>query len=240
MRSIEIVTHCWAGRYAHYAHSLTYQLSSLVLHRSSAPVLVALCFDPQDSLVSGVIDFFRGEVDFKLFPMKVSDLGRRSIGRNKAALETQADVVWFTDCDHVFHDGCLDHLADLLWPEWAPMVYAKTIMIHKDWATGDAALVKARVPTLVNIDPNEFMPKRYNKAIGGVQIVRGDFAREHGYLRDIPRWQRPYHGDRQFDSCVCDKAYRRFIQDRRTENSILPIDLPGLYRLRHTQTTHHD
>ena len=240
MKNIDIVTHAWAGRYAHYAYALNYQLSSLVLHPSKHLSSMVVCCNKDDRLVNDVLQFFSDKLPLNVMAMELPELGRRSIGRNKAALSTSADAVWFTDCDHVFHEGCLDHAANVLWPDWAPMVFANRIMIHRDWITGDAALAKAAHPCVVDINPSEFIEKKYNRAIGGVQIVQGDFAREHGYLRDNPRWQSPYTGIRGFDSCTCDKAYRRFISEQGPRNAVLPITPPGLYRLRHTQTTHHD
>ena len=240
MKTIEIVTHCWAGRYAHYAYALNYQLSSLVLHPSEHLSKVTICCCNTDRLVDYVLQFFFDKLPLKIIPMKLSMLGRRSIGRNMAALSTSADIIWHTDCDHIFHEGCLDYVATVAWPNWAPMIFARQIMIHQDWITGDVALAKSVRPCVIDIDPSEFVHKKYNRAIGGVQIVQGDYAREYGYLRDNPRWQSPYTGLRGFDSCTCDKAYRRFIQERPENNTIIPVNIPGLYRLRHTQTTHHD
>jgi len=238
MKTIEIVTHCWAGRYAHYAYALTYQLSSLVLHPSRNLFQVTVCCCDEDNLVSDVLDFFWDKLRLNVHDVELPQLGRRSIGRNEAALNTSADIVWFTDCDHVFGEGCLNDLAKMNWPEWAPMIFPKTIQIHKDWNTGDRTLSKAVNPVLVDVDPSEFTPKKYNRAIGGVQIVCGDYCREHGYLADSDRWQKPYMGARGFDSCKCDRAFRRAIEDH--GGSIIPIELPNLFRLRHTQTTHHD
>ena len=240
MKSIEIVTHAWAGRYTHYAYALDYQLSSLVLHPSKHLSSVVVCCNGEDKLVNDILRFFSSRLPLSVMIMELPELGRRSIGRNRAALNTSADIIWFTDCDHIFHEGCLDHVANVSWPDWAPMVFASRIMIHRDWMTGDVALAKAVRPKLLDIDPSEFIPMKYNRAIGGVQIVQGNYAREHGYLRDSPRWQSPYTGLRGFDSCTCDKAFRRFIQERPECNSIIPVNIPGLYRLRHTQTTHHD
>ena len=240
MKSIEIVTHAWAGRYAHYGYALTYQLSSLVLHPSKSLVTVTVCYNPQDKIVRDVLCFFRGMLGkIRINPLgfTLPQLGRRSIGRNIAAIESKADIVWFTDCDYVFGEGCLDALVDLTWPDFAPMVFPKYVQIHTDWATGDVALAKAVEPCLVDVDEAEFVPKKYSRAIGGVQIVKGDFAREHGYIPDNKRWQKPYDHPRGFDQCRCDKPYRRFAASK---GSILPINLPNLFRLRHTQTTHHD
>ena len=47
-------------------------------------------------------------------PLAKEKLFRRSIGRNLAAKSTEADWIWFTDADIIFHENCLDTLAELL------------------------------------------------------------------------------------------------------------------------------
>jgi len=242
VKSIEIVTHAWAGRYAHYGYALTYQLSSLILHPHKSHVTVTVCYNPVDKIVCDVLGFFENKfnpakVKLHTIPCTLPNLGRRAIGRNVAAITATGDIVWFTDCDYVFGEDCLDALAEVTWPSFAPMVFPKTVLIHRDHATGDVALAKAAKPCLINVEPDDFIPKKYSRAIGGVQIVKGDFAREHGYIPDNKRRQTPYHHERGFDQCRCDLAYRRFVASK---GSILPITLPHCYRLRHSQTTHHD
>ena len=71
-----------------------------------------------DESVTQVLDFFQDiEVpgvtwNWQVLPKE--QLFRRSIGRNKAAKNTKADWIWFTDCDIIFHENCLDTLADEL------------------------------------------------------------------------------------------------------------------------------
>jgi hypothetical protein len=169
------------------------------------------------------ISLFRGE------------LGRRCIGRNMAALQTDADLVWFADVDQVYHRGCLDRLAAMDWPGEASMIFPQWIEIHKDHATGDRYAEAVVEPRLVDIDPDDFIPKKYHRAIGGVQIVGGDFARDHGYLDDDPKWQKPRTDGKPFAGFRDDIEYRKFCQQL---GVIVPVDLPGMYRLRHSVTTH--
>ena len=88
-------------------------------------------------------------------------------------------------------------------------------------------------PRVVDIDPTEFVEKRYGRAIGGVQIVRGDFARKYGYLHDVAKYQQPV--EHPFGDFRDDIAYRDFV---RSFGRIVGIDLPGMYRLRHGVKTH--
>ncbi len=237
MKTIEIVAHAYAAKLPFYSRALTYMLSSLVLHEPrECRVVATICLSSMDAKTIDVVHWFLSHTDLciRWYYLPPAKLGRRAIGRNHAAGLTKADIVWFADVDQVYRDGVLDRLAAMPWPEGATMIYPGKIKIHRDHATGDrAAELVADGPRLIDIDPGEFIDKRYNRAIGGVQIVKGNFAREHGYLDGDPRWQRPTGGE--FASCRCDVPYRRFCG---TKGSIIKVDLPGMYRLRHTVAGH--
>jgi hypothetical protein len=163
----------------------------------------------------------------------IQNLGRRCIGRNEAALGTRSDYVWFTDVDYMFGAGCLDGLSSLKWPSGATMVFPRQIQILKDHATGDSWLRHAVDQVgMLTISEHDFVPHRFNRAVGGVQIVRGDFARKHGYL-NVPEWQKPTK--RPFCNFKDDIAYREFC---RKHGEIVAVDLPGVFRIRHTETAY--
>ncbi len=237
MKTIEIVAHCWAAKHPFYSRALTYMLSSLVLHPpKECEVMATICCDEYgDDRTHQVIEFFsKQDLILQTVPLGPPMLGRRCIGRNVVAWTTLADIVWFADVDQVYRDGVLDRLAAMPWPEGATMIYPGRIKIHRDHATGDrAAALVADGPRLVDIDPAGFIDKSYNRAIGGVQIVRGDFAREHGYLDGDPKWQRPTGGE--FAACRCDVPYRRFCGGK---GRVVKVDLEGMFRLRHTIAGH--
>lgn len=238
---VELVSHCWAVELPQYASALCYQLSSFVLHKPmDCNVQATVCHCRSDPATRRVLDYFAEHLP-SLSGVELSppELGRRSIGRNLAALRTTADVVWFADVDQVYRDGCLNRLAGLEWPEGALMIHPKRIMIHKDHETGGAALkrVDPNDPGLIDVDPIEFVPKRYNRAIGGVQIVKGDFARMYGYLSGDLKWQQPRRDGRPFADFRDDVAYRKFCSDH---GDVVGVDLSGMYRLRHTRKTHPD
>ena len=239
MKSIEIVSHCHSIQFPYYAWALHYQLSSVVLDRPECKVIVTVVTSSDDGNVEAVLSRFRSHVsgDFRIkkLYLDVNHLGRRAFGRNLAASNSEADVVWFSDVDQAFRHGILDRLARMEWPENATMIFPERILIHKDHATGDEELVRASCALLpIDIDEHDFVPKKYNRAIGGVQIVRGACAREHGYLRENERWLRPVE-DGKFAACRCDVPYRRFCG---TLGRVVGVDLPGLYRLRHSQSSH--
>jgi len=237
MKTIEIVSHCWAKKLPHYASALRYQLSSLILNRPKrCKVKATICYSMDDSLTNGVLDEFESirtfeGLDLQRLAFSPGELGRRSIGRNLAAKITDANIVWFSDVDQCFRDGILDLLATMKWPSGASMIFPGEIQIHKDHATGDVVLANAE--GICDIDPTDFISKRYSRAIGGVQIVQGSFARQYGYLNHESKWQLITNGN--FDRCRCDQPYRKFCGEK---GKIQKVRLPGLYRLRHTESGH--
>ena len=234
---IEIVTHCFAGQLGHYAQHLKFQLTSLLDNPPPCPVRAVVCCCPADVVTMEVVRAFETPVaPVVSMHFDLPWLGRRSIGRNAAALNTAADLVWFCDVDHVFGPGCLASL----WEQWRAMdpkpamVWPHHIKIHRDHATGDAATARAAGEMLARIDPAEFVDKSYNRAIGGIQIVAGDFARKWGYLPTGP-YQEPRRDDRPFGDFRDDIAYRNFVK---LHGEVRRIELPNLFRIRHSTKTH--
>lgn len=235
---IEIVTHCYAEQLHHYAGCLCYHLSSLFLHRSTQTrVRATVCYVGRDEYTGRVLSLFDGRVDIKRIDMgDPSWLGRRSIGRNQAAKQSEADLVWFCDVDHVIGPGLLDSMAGLVgrWPSNRSMAWPKQVMIHQDHSTGDRAIrMVSDVPRLVTINPKEFVPRMYRRAIGGVQIVLGDFARRWGYVPHVLKYQQPV--TKPFGNFRDDIAYREFCQQH---GGIQSVELPGVYRIRHSETSY--
>jgi len=241
---VDIVSHCYAAELPQYAAMLVYQASSLVFYKPKVcKVRLVVCMwddreidkNLYDTTTGKVVEQAKNWMPCKVIRMARGKIGRRCIGRNRASLLTQADFVWFADVDQVFRDGILDRLVQMPWPKEASMVYPREIKIHRDWTTGDERALDIDLdnPLLTDIDPSEFVSKIYRKAIGGVQIVRGDFARRYGYLSGETKWTRPT--DKPFSDFRDDTAYRRRCSEL---GPIVPVDLPGLYRLRHTKTTY--
>ncbi len=247
---IDIVSHCYAMKYEHYSAALDFQLSSFVFHPpKDCQVTATICYCPRDTLTQKVIDWFslHTSLALRLIHLDPSRLGRRAIGRNLAAKGTQADIVWFADVDQVYDEGCLDRLAAMEWADDTVMIYPKDIKIHRNHAIGDVALNRARstwdgdhriavegeIGYLIEVDKNDFIDKHYSTAIGGVQIIKGFFARAYGYLDNHPKWQKPTDGS--FAACKCDVAYRKFCKRL---GKVVGVDLPGMYRLRHSQAGH--
>lgn len=224
---LEIVSHCW-----NYSHLLAYQLSSLVNHPpSSGSARMTVFYSPEDRRTAALLEFFATfqvpGVSWNWQPLEKSRLFRRAIGRNRAARATDADWIWFTDCDVIFHRGCLDALIDQLQGRRDLLVYPRqehcTPLLPETHPMLTAAA--ADEPRLVEIDPSQFTPRTRSRATGPMQITHGDVARAVGYCESLPvyheptdRWRKSYE----------DRAFRWLL---RTPGAAL--DVPGVYRIRH-------
>ncbi len=225
---LEIVCHCW--RYAHY---LNYQLSSLVNHRTDKlQVTMTVYHAAEDEAVTDVLKFFEQievpNVTWNWQVLPKESLFRRSIGRNLAAKSTAADWIWFTDCDILFHEDCLDTLADELQNRDDPLVFPRyglgTALLAEDAET----LEKGREgPAILEIPLADFVPYggARNKAKGPYQITHGDVARACGYCDSISIYQKP--ADR-WRKTYEDRAFRWLMGTHGTA-----VDVPGACQIRH-------
>jgi hypothetical protein len=226
--SLEIVSHCWQ-----YGHYLTYQLSSLVNHRTDKlDITMSVFYAAEDESVTQVRDFFQGidvpGVTWNWRELPKEQLFRRSIGRNIAAKSTTADWIWFTDCDIIFHENCLDTLADELQGRDDVLVFPRfglgTTLLSED----DDILNKGREgPALLDIPIEKFVPYlgERSKAKGPYQITHGDVARACGYCETISHFQKPSDRWRKTHE---DRAYRWLMGTHGTA-----LDVPGACQIRH-------
>ncbi|MEX2529121.1 MAG: glycosyltransferase family 2 protein [Gemmatimonadota bacterium] len=227
---LEIVSHCWQ-----YHHLLHYQLSSLALHPpESTRVTMTVCYSPEDSRTVDVLGFFGGRkvpgVEWNWQPLDKERLFRRAIGRNLAARSTRADWIWFSDCDAIFHRWALDGAATVLRGRNDVLVFPREHRVTELLGANHPLL---QDPTdtgqleLADIDPARFQPETREKAVGGFQIVRGDVARKVGYCRAIPFYQRPVP---RWQKTYEDRTFRWLLGTHGT-----PVEIPGLYRIRHVE-----
>jgi hypothetical protein len=227
--SIEIVSHCWQ-----YAHLLAYQLSSLVnFPPARARVRMTVFHAGEDTRTLALLRYFGGLAvpgvtwNWQLLPR--ARLFRRSIGRSAAARGTDADWVWFTDCDIVFHRDCIDTLAGLLQDRRDFMVYPKQERVTSMLAETDPVLVAERDrPKVVDIDTGQFtLMANPPKAKGAYQIVHGDVARQVGYCEQLPVFRRPAP---RWAKTYEDAAFRWLLG-----TPGIGLDILGVYRIRHVQ-----
>jgi hypothetical protein len=225
---LEIVSHCWR-----YGHFLTYQLSSLINHRTDKFDITMTVFHvPEDELVTPVLDYFgRMEVPgitWNWQPLPKQKLFRRGIGRNLAAKNTGADWIWFTDADILFHEKCLDTLADLLQGRDDSLVHPRIGLGTRLLEDDDEILQKGRRgPAILEIPLSEFTPYGgpRKKAKGPHQITHGDIARACGYCDAIAYYQSPAE---RWMKTYEDRAFRWLIGTHGT-----PLDIPNVCQIRH-------
>lgn len=238
MNTIEIVTHCYNSKEVPiYSSLLQLQLGSLITYPPSIDVTVSICYTSEDKSTSGVVDWFDGAIKLypkmhlKRFVLEKKNLFRRAIGRNMASKESEADVIWHTDCDYLFNSTLTLQLAHIYCMESDKnIVYPEVVNTNISHSFGDnyVGMLKGDKDfRVIQVDPNHFYPKNYRKAIGGIQIVKGDYCREHGYL-DETKWTRPVDASKGFRSCKGDPPFRR------AAGGSEGVDIPGVFRIRHS------
>lgn len=223
---LEIVSHCW-----NYSHFLAYQLSSLVIYPPvDIDVAMTVFYCREDEKTVRLLDFFSCQnvpgITWNWRPLPRQQLFRRGIGRNLAALETAADWVWFTDCDLLFRNGCLDALSELLQARRDALVFPEEERCT-ELLSGDNPMLVAGVEEhrLLDIDPGIFTSHFPGKATGPLQIAHGDVCRAVGYCRSIKLYQTP---SEVWCKAHEDRAFRWLLNTRGK-----PLPVPGVYRVRH-------
>jgi hypothetical protein len=225
--SLEIVTHCWQ-----YARMLVYQLSSFIHHPPRRLTLtVTVFYAESDSATVELLDFIGKHhvpnVVWNWQPLPEAELFRRGIGRNRAALASQADWVWMTDCDIVFHANCLDSLSDQLQGRNDILVYPRqertTPMLPED----SEMLQKGQHIHLVDINPAAFDLHERDRAKGAFQVIHGDVARAIGYCDGLRVYQSPSD---HWCKCYEDRTFRWLVGTQGT-----PLEIEGVYQIRHIQ-----
>ncbi len=225
--TLEIVTHCWQ-----YAHTLAYQLSSLVNYPPTRlKVVMTVFYAESDTATQRLLDFIQSHhvptVEWNWQPLPEGQLFRRGIGRNRAALSTRADWIWMTDCDIVFHEGCLDSLANKLRGCRAILVYPReertTVMLD----ASAPLLQNGQRVQLVDIEKADFQLHTRDRAKGAYQIIHGDVARAIGYCDGLSLYQTPAQ---HWCKCYEDRAFRWLVG---TQGE--PLDVANVYQIRHVE-----
>lgn len=225
--SVEIVTHCWQ-----YARTLTYQLSSFVNYPpTKLDLTVTVFYATSDTATVRLLEFIGQHdvpnVTWNWQPLPEGELFRRGIGRNRAALASQADWVWMTDCDIIFHKGCLDSLSESLLGRNDVLLYPRTDRTTPLLAESNPVLEKGKQLELVDIDTTDFNVCTRDRARGEYQIIHGDVARAIGYCAGLSLYQTPAT---HFCKCYEDRAFRWLVGTQGT-----PIDIEGVYQIRHAE-----
>ncbi len=223
--SLEIVSHCWQ-----YSNMLAYQLSSFVNHPpKKTQVTVTVFYSEDDKDTSELLAFFSKHrvpnVTWNWQALEKEKLFRRGIGRNWASRSTTADWVWYTDCDIIFHQGCLDTLGEQLQGRTDTLLFPRQERTTPMLAESDPMLQAGRKPQLVDIEAEQFNLHSRDRAKGAFQIVHGDVARAIGYCEGLSLYQTPSD---HWCKCYEDRAFRWLVGTQGT-----PIEVPGVYQIRH-------
>ncbi|OFE13045.1 glycosyl transferase [Pseudohongiella acticola] len=223
---IEIVSHCW-----NYAHMLVYQLSSLVLFPPrQMDVTMTVYYGDEDEKTVALLKYFAGVdvpgVRWNWQKLPRQALFRRAIGRNQAAKNSVADWVWFTDCDLLFREDCLDGLAQALQGRRDALVFPSAEQCTGLLPPDSPLLSPVMTPLQVlDVDPGLFSHFPRDRATGPLQITQGDVARAVGYCESLSYYQQP---SETWCKAYEDRAFRWLL---RTQGE--PIEVPGVYRIRH-------
>jgi hypothetical protein len=225
--NLEVVSHCWG-----YSNMLTYQLSSFVNYPpTKCAVTVTVFYAKEDTKSQAVIDFFNQKavdnVTWNFQALSKGKLFRRGIGRNMAARTTNADWLWFTDCDIIFHENCLDSLAEQLQGKQEALYYPKQERTTEMLAQDDPMLRQDSEPQLVDIDSEGFSLHSRDKAKGAFQIVHGDVARSIGYCEKLKMFQTE---DDRWRKTYEDTAFKWLISSEG-----IPLEIDGVFQIRHVQ-----
>lgn len=225
---LQIVSHCW-----NYSHLSLFQLSSLVNYPPKNCELTYTLFYAEEDmgmreLISRFSDMQIPNItwDWQLLPK--AELFRRAIGRHRASLSTKADWIWFTDCDLIFHEDCLDSVVRAVNDRQAGMVFPAYEGIT-DLLPPEHPLLNQSISDsgTIDIDPELFQRNTISKAKGAFQIVHGDVARAAGYCGSIPLYQKP---SEQWRKTYEDTVFRRLIGYEGE-----PVEIKNLYRIRHAE-----
>ena len=223
--NLEIVSHCWG-----YSNMLTYQLSSYVNYpptKLNVTATVLYCIDDENT--TAVANYFKKidvpNVTWNFQAISKEKLFRRSIGRNMAARSTKADWIWYTDCDNIFHENCLDSLAEQLQGCQEVLVYPKGESTTDMLSDEDPILRKNCPPEVVEIERDNFSFNSLNKSTGPYQIVHGDVARAIGYCEKLKIFQTEENAWRKTYE---DTAFKWLINSQG-----VAIDIKNALRIRH-------
>ena len=225
--SLEIVSHCWQ-----YSHLMAYNLSAYVNYPpKEIDVTVTVFYSPEDIDTVDTLNFFEKNViegvTWNWQPLATEALFRRAIGRNKAALATKADWIWYIDCDLIFYEGCLDALNQELQNRNDILLFPNSENITPLLDSENLVLKKHSEPKTVDIDISEFYQNKISRAVGAYQITHGDIARSCGYCNNISVYQTPEaHWRKTYE----DRTYRWLIGSQGK-----PINVPSIYRIRHQE-----
>ncbi len=244
MKSLEIVTHVFAGKIDAYAFHLLYQASSLLWHPPQADVTLTVFWSgpEHDPHTANVVEHIRkrrwdvsGDPTFVFQPIILTreQLFRRCIGRHIRSQECTSDLIWYCDADMAMGEGCIDYLCEHVRDD-GKLYGPRRTLINLDWQVGDAMVEAAG--DWPRIDPDKFKWQRNKVLIGGIQVLGRETAKRLGYLGEEAKWSKPGDPDRPFPCFRDDSVWRRkhFPMEKQMQRK---LEVPNIYRLRHSKSS---
>ena len=239
--AIEIVSHCYAGSVPVYRQHLRFQIASLRKYPVRELVRLTVFATAADegtvNMVQNMIPQMPDHVVIRLIQLPPEKLFRRSIGRNQVALEGDASIYWFTDCDYFFGQGCLDSVLDNM-DAHSGLCYPAMVHINTTHEDGDAMIESSLKRGLLfpNIEPGRFTERRQRTCIGGVHIIGRDRLRTinpktrtaYGYNNGSRRYQSEVDPAGGFCQCRGDVPFKKNMGPAQA----LPIR--NTFRIRHS------
>jgi hypothetical protein len=247
--SLDIVVHCWAADLPHYAQLLRAQIDSLMRYTPNGcdVQLIVGCAREDKVTQETLYQFTAGQsgatTAFDRGPtichhyhlsnsrvklcevvMSKGELFRRAILRHKWTQRSDADVLWFADCDYAVGEGTVAAILAQV-QKTDGLAFPRHYWISNDHAAGD------RTTLAGVIEPSQFHQRRSKTAIGGIQIIGAQYAKRIGYLGgEDSKWQQPDDPSVPFRCFRDDSAWRRYL----FPNGAREIDVPNLFRVRHS------
>jgi hypothetical protein len=195
--------------------------------------IVSHCWSQEDrGTVTAVKLFEDAGLNVRLWILPESHVKSRAIGRNMAAKTTEADVIWFTDCDVLFRGGAVDSLcATDNWTGGERLLSPTYVYNTKSREIGDEYIDRVESLCSYDVQPIDFTKSKISRASGAYQIVSGDMARKYGYVPAVESHQEPFL-EATFKRNLSDVTYRRHLS--REGVAWGGIEVPNVYRIRHS------
>lgn len=179
------------------------------------------------TLLSKFADLRVKNIQWNWQPLPKKQLLRRHIGRNLAALNTSSDWIWFTDCDVLFHESCLDSVGTHLNTTNDILIYPAyenvTSLLPDKHPLLNPNIDKA--PIKINIA--DFRKRKLNRATGPYQIVNAEVTREQGYCNHLFLNKKKTH---DWVKTYEDTLFRWSLNTKG-----IAVSIPGVYRIRHQE-----
>jgi len=227
-----------------FQHRFCWMLSSLLQQEGDLPEFVvnaAYIEGTGDPCTQEVLYFFENEdmeVKHTPYPDK-TEFQYRGLVRNRQLAESDADWIWFADCDMCVHPEFLAKLKALLEGdsrEETRMLYTGRYSTEKPPDSTNALINELEYPCYVfdAYDRACALPKKEMKNIGAgfCQIISVPVMREqHGGVYVLPEENLDYSWDR-FSKCKSDAQFRRKVGK-------VKADLPWFVHLQHERDNEH-